>query len=480
LSATGGNSGNPVTLASTTPTICTVSGNTFLELIAVGICTVTANQAGNDIYQAAPTVTSEIKIDPDQSNTQPALSITQFTQIRQIFKKETHIVQSGESMMVRISSLIKIKVKIATLIKIKVKTATFSDIQIVDDPRVPPPVSQPRSKPTPMTGNNLAFLSALGDSLQAAGYRRNDLVVGTDGNLFVAGDDYGLLARVNETEAYTGTQTPGLYSPETGLPYLVFMDTDGQLKQTVFYPLLSPTISTAMTRDFPTVTLDSALDGTIKLTLEGGIFSFWQAGYVVTAGNEASDMKVMNDNLVLSGGGQSQELTPAAPVFDDSSLAFLKVLQPGISELGLDPNDLMMTGLGTFVITDANDQTIVSFQAVMPELDSGTQVAGLYVPEGETPYVLFMDIDNQLKRSLIHPALSPDILVAALEAFPQSEFTLSPDGKVTVSFDGEPATEWQPAYLVTTGGETFEKQLVEGQLILSGGRQSQILLPVQP
>ena len=49
-------SGLAVTLASTTPTICTVSGST-LTPIAVGNCSVTANQAGNASFAAAATVT---------------------------------------------------------------------------------------------------------------------------------------------------------------------------------------------------------------------------------------------------------------------------------------------------------------------------------------------------------------------------------------------------------------------------------------
>ncbi|MDD2923939.1 cytochrome c, partial [Rhodoferax sp.] len=44
-----------VTLASTTPTVCTVSGTT-LTLVAAGTCTLTADQAGNTGYAAAPQV----------------------------------------------------------------------------------------------------------------------------------------------------------------------------------------------------------------------------------------------------------------------------------------------------------------------------------------------------------------------------------------------------------------------------------------
>jgi len=44
-----------VSLAGTTPSVCTVSGTT-LTLVAVGTCSVTATQAGNNIYAAAPPV----------------------------------------------------------------------------------------------------------------------------------------------------------------------------------------------------------------------------------------------------------------------------------------------------------------------------------------------------------------------------------------------------------------------------------------
>jgi uncharacterized repeat protein (TIGR01451 family) len=55
VSATGGGSTNPVTFSSTTTAVCTVSGST-VTLIAAGICTVAANQAGDDNYNAAAEV----------------------------------------------------------------------------------------------------------------------------------------------------------------------------------------------------------------------------------------------------------------------------------------------------------------------------------------------------------------------------------------------------------------------------------------
>lgn len=61
LVATGGNSGNPVTFASTTPTVCTVSGNNAV-IVAVGSCSVTASQDGNSNYTPAPPVVRSFNI----------------------------------------------------------------------------------------------------------------------------------------------------------------------------------------------------------------------------------------------------------------------------------------------------------------------------------------------------------------------------------------------------------------------------------
>lgn len=61
LVATGGNSGLPVVFASTTPSVCTVSGSTA-SIVAAGACTITANQAGNTNYNPAPTVTRNVTI----------------------------------------------------------------------------------------------------------------------------------------------------------------------------------------------------------------------------------------------------------------------------------------------------------------------------------------------------------------------------------------------------------------------------------
>lgn len=61
LSATGGPSTSPVVFASTTPTVCTVSGNTA-NMLSGGTCALTANQAGDTNYSAAPQVSLNVTI----------------------------------------------------------------------------------------------------------------------------------------------------------------------------------------------------------------------------------------------------------------------------------------------------------------------------------------------------------------------------------------------------------------------------------
>ncbi len=64
VSATGGASGNPVTFASATPGVCTVSGTNgaTVALIVAGTCTITANQAGNTNYTAATAVNQSFSV----------------------------------------------------------------------------------------------------------------------------------------------------------------------------------------------------------------------------------------------------------------------------------------------------------------------------------------------------------------------------------------------------------------------------------
>ena len=61
VSANGGASGNAVTFSSSSPPVCTVSGNTVSAHTA-GDCVVIANQAGNAAYSAATPVTQTITV----------------------------------------------------------------------------------------------------------------------------------------------------------------------------------------------------------------------------------------------------------------------------------------------------------------------------------------------------------------------------------------------------------------------------------
>ncbi len=61
VTATGGASDNPVTFSSLTRTICTVANN-IVTGVKAGTCTVAADQAGNDNYDAAPQATQDITI----------------------------------------------------------------------------------------------------------------------------------------------------------------------------------------------------------------------------------------------------------------------------------------------------------------------------------------------------------------------------------------------------------------------------------
>jgi hypothetical protein len=62
LSATGGGSGNPIVFASSSlPTVCTVNGTT-VTYFGAGNCVITADQAGNATYSAAPQVTATVVV----------------------------------------------------------------------------------------------------------------------------------------------------------------------------------------------------------------------------------------------------------------------------------------------------------------------------------------------------------------------------------------------------------------------------------
>ncbi len=63
VAATGGSSGNPVTFSSTATSVCTVSGDT-VTVLALGVCAIAADQAGNVDYTSAPTSTQSFLVGP--------------------------------------------------------------------------------------------------------------------------------------------------------------------------------------------------------------------------------------------------------------------------------------------------------------------------------------------------------------------------------------------------------------------------------
>ena len=71
LTATGGNSGNPVTFSSQTTGVCTVSGSTVTGVTA-GTCTIAADQTGNANYNAAQPATQSFVVSPFCSQCLPS------------------------------------------------------------------------------------------------------------------------------------------------------------------------------------------------------------------------------------------------------------------------------------------------------------------------------------------------------------------------------------------------------------------------
>jgi len=73
LTATGGASGNPVIFTSQTTGVCTTSGTngSIVIGVAVGTCTIVANQAGNATYSAAPAVNQSFAVSNPNAWLQP-------------------------------------------------------------------------------------------------------------------------------------------------------------------------------------------------------------------------------------------------------------------------------------------------------------------------------------------------------------------------------------------------------------------------
>ncbi len=78
LSATGGGSVEPVIFASNTAAICSVVGSTVTYL-AVGTCTVTADQAGDANYNDAPQVTLDINVTEFSPISEPIPTLSQWS-----------------------------------------------------------------------------------------------------------------------------------------------------------------------------------------------------------------------------------------------------------------------------------------------------------------------------------------------------------------------------------------------------------------
>ena len=70
LTATGGNSGNPVTFSSSNANVATISGNT-VTIVGDGSTTITASQTGNDNYLAAIDVTQTLTVNKSQVTSLP-------------------------------------------------------------------------------------------------------------------------------------------------------------------------------------------------------------------------------------------------------------------------------------------------------------------------------------------------------------------------------------------------------------------------
>ncbi len=69
----------PVTFNSSTPTVCTASGSTTVNYIAAGTCSLTADQAGNTNYNAAPQVSGNITVTNPPPPAAPTYPLTNST-----------------------------------------------------------------------------------------------------------------------------------------------------------------------------------------------------------------------------------------------------------------------------------------------------------------------------------------------------------------------------------------------------------------
>ncbi len=88
LVATGGASGNAVTFTSSDPNVATISGNT-VTIVGIGTTTITASQAGNNRYNAAPDVTQTLTV----QSTVTAVSVSTLTSIQVFPNPVSHMLR---------------------------------------------------------------------------------------------------------------------------------------------------------------------------------------------------------------------------------------------------------------------------------------------------------------------------------------------------------------------------------------------------
>ena len=84
VTATGGASGNPVTFTSSGA--CSNSGAVYTMTSSAGTCSVIANQAGNDNYSAAPTVTQTVTANPASQT----ITFTQSAPANRALQRQLH------------------------------------------------------------------------------------------------------------------------------------------------------------------------------------------------------------------------------------------------------------------------------------------------------------------------------------------------------------------------------------------------------